>query len=193
MENAFTSAFGKYVCHGDKIETLADEHGRFFRACLKHDDTNEAPWERSDIHGVVTNWTSIDDKRPSWRVLARNGDCARFYDVQATQKKQRDIWGLPTPNEGETQKQANARVIEDDFKVLKAWCNDKWHYFGVVISFHQLVDGEEVEFGDYLASLWGIEGNFPKSDNSYLTEEANELLEEARGSDEVKRIITETV
>lgn len=63
-------------------------------------------------------------------------------------------------------------------KARNAWFNDEWFYGGVVIS---------AELGgwssDYLASLWGIEVNYPRSDgetdNSYLSEVADELLEEA--------------
>jgi len=32
---------------------------------------------------------------------------------------------------------------------------------------------------DHAASLWGIEANYPDSDNAYLTEVANGLLPEA--------------
>jgi hypothetical protein len=61
---------------------------------------------------------------------------------------------------------------------IEAWRNDEWHYFGVVIS----AEFGGVELGDHLASLWGIEGNFGRSDtrNDYFLEVANELLPEAR-------------
>ncbi len=60
-----------------------------------------------------------------------------------------------------------------DEEAVESWNNDEWHYFGVVIDAE--CDGW-TKHG--LASLWGIEGNFPGSDNSYLTEVANELLSE---------------
>ena len=59
--------------------------------------------------------------------------------------------------------------------VMKAWKNDEWFYCGVVLSV--AIDG--VELTDHAASLWGIEANYPDSDNAYLTEVANELLSEA--------------
>jgi hypothetical protein len=55
------------------------------------------------------------------------------------------------------------------------WLRDQWFYCGVVISGRK----NGVEIGDNLASLWGIECNYPGSNNEYLTEVANELLGEA--------------
>jgi hypothetical protein len=63
-------------------------------------------------------------------------------------------------------------------KDIAAWKRDEWHFFGLVISATQ--DG--VDLGDHLASLWGIEGNFPsrkKNPNKYFREAANDLLPEA--------------
>lgn len=61
----------------------------------------------------------------------------------------------------------------------EAWRADEWHFFGVVIS----ASKNGVELGDYLASLWGIEGNFPNghdNPNAYFLDVANELLDEAK-------------
>ena len=57
----------------------------------------------------------------------------------------------------------------------QAWFDDEWFYCGIVIS----VSRNGVELDDHAASLWGIECNYPGSDNSYLQTVANELLEEA--------------
>ncbi len=69
-------------------------------------------------------------------------------------------------------------------KVMKAWKNDEWFYCGIALSVSKAVTikgrtQDEVVISDYAASLWGIECNYPDSDNSYLTEVANELLDEA--------------
>ncbi len=68
--------------------------------------------------------------------------------------------------------------IEDydcyDKEAVDAWNNDEWHYYGLVIDAER--DGWRKE---HLASLWGIEGNFPGSDNSYFLEVANDLLADA--------------
>lgn len=54
----------------------------------------------------------------------------------------------------------------------EAWFNDQWFYCGVWVT--ASIEGHELDF----SSLWGIEANYPGSDNGYLTEVANELLEE---------------
>ena len=65
--------------------------------------------------------------------------------------------------------QAKAQAIMD------AWKNDEWFYCGIILS----VKVQDVELTDHAASLWGIETNYPDSENEYLTEAANELLGEA--------------
>lgn len=59
--------------------------------------------------------------------------------------------------------------------VMKAWREDEWFYCGVVLS----VSVNDIVLNEHAASLWGIECNYPDSDNAYLTEVANELLDEA--------------
>lgn len=57
----------------------------------------------------------------------------------------------------------------------QAWFDDEWFYCGVVID----VKYNGVKILDYAASLFSIEANYPEGDNSYLSEVANELIEEA--------------
>jgi len=59
--------------------------------------------------------------------------------------------------------------------VMAAWKNDDWFYCGIILS----INIDETELTDHAASLWGIEANYPDSDNAYLTQVANELLSEA--------------
>ena len=73
--------------------------------------------------------------------------------------------------------QAKAEAIMD------AWKNDEWFYCGVILS----VKIEDVELTDHAASLWGLEANFPDSNNEYLCEVANELLDEALLAAKVER------
>lgn len=67
---------------------------------------------------------------------------------------------------------------DEQFKRLlaarKAWFDDEWFYCGIVISAVKS-DGWE---NNHLDSLWGIECNYPNTDNSYLLEVANDLLTE---------------
>jgi hypothetical protein len=72
----------------------------------------------------------------------------------------------------------DVRYGEESRRIIEAWDNDEWHYFGVVI------DAEKAGVTlDGIASLWGIEGNFPgngtDNPNLYFRTVANELLDEA--------------
>lgn len=61
-------------------------------------------------------------------------------------------------------------------EIMRAWLNDEWHYSGVAVT----VECADVELaGKYEFAVWGIERNYPGSDNSYLTMVANELVGEA--------------
>jgi hypothetical protein len=54
-----------------------------------------------------------------------------------------------------------------------AFTRGEWFYCGIIVSARHNATGG---LWDHLASLWGIEANYPGTDNSYLTEVANELL-----------------
>jgi hypothetical protein len=60
-------------------------------------------------------------------------------------------------------------------KIVDAWRNDEWFYCGVILS----VSRNGVTITKHAASLWGIEANFPGSDNAYLAEVCQELQSEA--------------
>ena len=86
------------------------------------------------------------------------------YDSDTTPEDY-DCFDVADPNYGAK----NAAII-------KAWRDYEWFYCGVVIS----AKYNGVKLPDsYLASLWGVEANFPNSDNKYLSEIVEELLPEA--------------
>lgn len=61
-------------------------------------------------------------------------------------------------------------------RVMKAWQNDEWFYCGVSVT----VARNDVQLTkQYGHALWGVECNYPDSDNAYLTETANDMLSEA--------------
>ena len=68
-------------------------------------------------------------------------------------------------------------------QIMKAWEDGDWFYCGVVLS----VARDGVVIDDHAASLWGVEANYPDTDNSYLAQVANDLLPEALASAEVRR------
>ena len=66
---------------------------------------------------------------------------------------------------------------EENAVIIKAWQNNEWFYCGVAISAEY--NGVKLP-ENYLVSLWGIEANFPNSDNKYLSKVVEELLPEAK-------------
>ena len=61
-------------------------------------------------------------------------------------------------------------------RAMDAWRNDEWFYCGVAIQVSRAGVDLTNEYG---AALWGIEANYPGSDNAYLTEVAEGLVSEA--------------
>jgi hypothetical protein len=124
----------------------------------------------------VTEWLRRD-KSPGELILCSDRQSKQFYDYQESCKiALRDGWGLTGgKHEGETDKAYASRAAMHDYKMLKAWCDDEWSYCGIVLS----VTKDGIDVNEHAASLWGIELNYPDSDNSYLNEVANELLDEA--------------
>jgi hypothetical protein len=181
MKNENEKRFEGELSPGNPLE-LKLRDGSTLEARMEYDEDGMLPWENGDCHGVVSDWRRYERrngetyKAPGERVLCTDRGSARFYDVTATMEKQKTVWGEPTPRDGETQKQANARVIDADFEFLRAFCEDRWSYYGVVLK-HTTADGYEK---DHVASLWGIEYG-DKCDDSYPTTVANDLLAEFDG------------
>lgn len=171
----FTANFDSYVISGESIECMVE--GFTCRATLHDDDCGDAPWERSEGHGEVTEWTSRD-KRPGELVLNKDRGLHRFYDFAgACATARADGWGMTGGRlEGESARAYAARAARHDYEVLKAWCDDEWTYYGVAVEVRK---GEVKLTGKYSHACWGIEGNYPGADNSYLAEMACQLLPEA--------------
>ena len=95
-------------------------------------------------------------------------------------ERQDGFWPSLDPNNdgyiGAKSKSTLARHMAKAQSVMDAWKNDEWWYVGVAVT----VSRRGVELTDkYNHALWGIECNYPGSDNSYLLKVANELLPEA--------------
>lgn len=176
----FTETFDKYACFGDTITTTKD--GFEVTASIEQDYHMGPPWEEHDGHGPVSDWRRKESKRPGERILHEDGGSCRFYDFEeAVEIAKRDGWCANTVDAelervgSITKGERAARAAEADFEVLKAWCNDEWHWCSVSLS----VSKNGIDLDPYAVSLCGIEMNYPGGDNSYLTEVANELLDEA--------------
>jgi hypothetical protein len=102
-----------------------------------------------------------------------------YYDDcnDAPDERQEGFWPSHNPNDA-------GYVYPENFdaqqaiaeKVMAAWKNDEWHYYGVAVT----LEKADIEFiGKYEHAVWGIEGNYPDSDNTHFLEVANDLLKEA--------------
>jgi len=68
-----------------------------------------------------------------------------------------------------------ARAQAEAEAVMAAWRRDDWFYCGIVLS----VSLDGVILDEHAISLWGVEANYPGSDNAHLTDAADELLPDA--------------
>lgn len=175
MTQIFANGFDAFVCDGDTIK--AEFEGFQFTATVYHDDDTGEPWKENDGHGPVTNWVRRA-KLPGELILNSDGTSYRYYDfAEAVKIAKRDGWGVKGGKlENETSGQYAARAARHDFEVLNAWCNDQWHWCGVCVT----VSKNDVQLVEkYDCALWGIEANYPGSDNSYLLDVANEYAGDA--------------
>ena len=183
MVQAFYTGFDTWSGVDSYIETSPDAIERFYRATIIYDEAGIIPWEESDCCGVVTKWRDIESKRSYERVLISDRGRALFYDVQATNARAKEQgWGC-AKHQHATKGEERACAIEQDYQHLRGFANDAWHYVGVVLSYHQTVEGREIVLDSHSESLWGIESN---SGADYLNDTARELLIQAMVSDSAK-------
>lgn len=163
---------------GDEFE----HNGNRFRVALPYDDTQDAPWEREDGHGPVTeaprraNRHGYVSKAPGERYLGEHW----LYDfAEAVRIARRDGWRSPGDEAyiaGDSAKPGwlAHRAAEADFQRLADWCNGRWCYVGVVVT---LLD-DDGDATDESASLWGVESDA----GDFLEEVARELAGEITAS-----------
>jgi hypothetical protein len=171
----FHDGFESHTFDGATIE--GTHNGFRFVATVHHDSDMGAPWDEHDGHGPVSDWVRRD-KLSGELILCEDRGFKRFYDfAEACRIARRDGWGCKDGRKaGESLCAYAARAARHDFEVLRAWCNDEWTWCGITVQAFNL-DGEELT-GEYDFALWGIEMNYPGSDNSYLSEVANDLAQE---------------
>jgi len=85
----------------------------------------------------------------------------------------KDAPGFIGPGPNHRQRFAEAQAKAE--AVMDGWRKGDWFYCGIVLS----VSVEDVDLTRTAAALFGIEANYPGTDNSYLRDVANELLPEA--------------
>ena len=85
----------------------------------------------------------------------------------------KDAPGFIGPGPDHRERFAQAQAEAD--AIMEAWRRDDWFYCGIVLS----VSLDGVILDEHAISLWGVEANYPGSDNAHLTEAADELLPDA--------------
>ena len=85
----------------------------------------------------------------------------------------KDAPGFIGPGNGFRERFAKAQAEAE--AIMEGWRKGDWFYCGIVLS----VALEGVTLDSHAASLWGVEANYPGSDNAHLSEVANDLLPEA--------------
>lgn len=150
------------------------KNGKNFRCNVRPDYGYGAPWEEADSHGVVSEWERRD-KRPSERILCKDGACSRFYDVvESTRKALREGWGVQDSScENMTKRQIAAHAVDADFKRLRAWCNGEWGYMCLEV-FPLTEDGDELK--SKAQYIGGVESD----DEEYILELAKELAKDCK-------------
>jgi hypothetical protein len=142
-------------------ETIELGDGSTVKIEVIRDEDMGPPWDEVDGYGEVIGWTA-DPKDPGWMVLAKDGRSRLYYNFQgAVEKARREEWGA----EGKTARERAARAAMEDFRRMRAWCDNEWEWVGVVVTLTR-PDGSEVR-----DSLWGIE-----SDGDCWREVAAELI-----------------
>jgi hypothetical protein len=149
---SFSERFATYVCPGD---TITCEVGGFtVMAQIVLDDCPDAPEFRGSENAPV-------ERFPEGR---QDGFWPSLY---------KDAPGFIGPGNGFRERFAKAQAEAE--AVMEGWRKGDWFYCGIVLT----VTLEGVTLEAHAASLWGVEANYPGSDNAYLTEVADELLPEA--------------
>ena len=149
---SFTERFDAYACEGDSIRCEVD--GFTVAARIVADDCPDAPDQRQDGF-----WPSLYKDAPGF----------------IGEADQESVWGTDSPPERNGFRQRLAEAQAKAEAVMEAWRKGEWFYCGIVLS----IERDGIELDDHAASLWGVECNYPRTDNSCLTIVANELLPEA--------------
>lgn len=124
-----------------------------------------APCFTRGFDSYACNGDSIETHYSGFRI------CARIEFDQDSKIGDDDCYPLEFDPEMFETREQHANALE----VRRAWERDEWFFCGIVLS----VTCDGVMLDEHAASLWGIECNYPDSDNSYLTVVAQELLPEA--------------
>lgn len=175
-----------YVTHE---ETFTHKCGKTYRVRWIQDDDMGTPLEWSDCHGVVVemNWNPlneeqleqhiIDDEpsleeetrlrmlRPLFRYTGRTVH-RLYYDVMASLEIARKEWGHQSAEDC-------MASVESDYKYLKGWYDDDWHWVSLEVT--PIIDGKLCEEFQYYTG--GYESTLALDDD--VVEDKNCVINEA--------------
>lgn len=144
-----------------------------FRVEWFYDSYSDAPWDEECGHGEVSDWTTRD-KRPGEMILSSDRRMKRFYDFAGAVKTARaEGWNTAPFEWPSAGAKAHAAAMAD-FDYLRRWCNDDWHYCGIVVTLLN-ADGEPDSVD---ASLWRIESDSPECHEEVVNELIQECLDQ---------------
>ena len=159
---------------GEYVQIERD--GLTIRATIHHDDDAAPPWEETDGHGPVSDWTDGTPPGPGWAEIDNDhgGRLVRFYDMNgALEKANKEGWGVDGGmTEGESLTDYRMRAVQLDFERMRGWCRQDWRYIGIAVTVWKA--GIQLT-ADFAHALWTIESD----SGSYLAEVANEYADEA--------------
>lgn len=147
---------------GDKVLTNLP-NGWQIKVEIEYDSDTQTPWEACDGMGVVKRCHGRPDEAYENWILNQDRGWYRYYDWKATLPEAlKDGWGAAPYGEG-TKKERVLRAMRSTYEYLRRWCNDQWHFVGLIVT---LLD----ENGDELDedSCWGMDS----SNEAYLCSEA---------------------
>ena len=132
--------------------------------------------ERFDA--FVCEGDCIACEQDGFRIVAR---IVRDDSPDAPDQRQDGFWpslykdspGFIGPGNNFRERFAKAQAEAE--AIMEAWRRGDWFYCGIVLS----VSLDGVILDEHAISLWGVEANYPGSDNGYLTDVSNDLLSDA--------------
>lgn len=162
-----------------------EQNGVTYRVDWYYDNDADPPWEECDGHGFVSECTTRD-KKPGERVLCHDRGFKRYYDVAASQELAlKEGWGVDDPK-NKTKKQIAAEAVERDYQYLRAWCDDKWFYCGIVVT-EQRIDADGYIYDGFIDSLWGIESDSEWYHESVIRDLIDEIVAQHNNQDDNRR------
>jgi hypothetical protein len=125
-------------------ETYEHKNGKKYHVCWYYDYDMGSPLENGDGYGVTErlDWNPTNEEQLEQHIAdyepeleeetrlrlmrqlqrpAHYRDKGLFYDVLSSLHVARTEWGITDPVKA-------IEAVEKDFKYLKGWYNDEWHY-----------------------------------------------------------------